>query len=143
MSPLPSAGTDSATGSCWTHSGGRTGWLPAETAGLWRKRRKTPASGRTKKEVKPQLGQKLQGVVRRSLPRWTHVFVGPVWREHGLLAVVEAGVVGVLALYPSLHELLPVSTKHSVSPAGRRRRGGGGGVLTVTRLAETSQAVFP
>ena len=46
--------------------------------------------------------------------KWrTHVFVRAVWREHGLLGVVEAGVVRVVALYPSLHKLLPVSTKHT------------------------------
>lgn len=43
----------------------------------------------------------------------THFFVGPVRREHGLLAVVEARVVRVVAVQPPLHELLPVSTKHA------------------------------
>lgn len=44
----------------------------------------------------------------------SYVFVGSVRREHGLWAVVEAGLVRVVALYPSLHKLLPVSTKHPV-----------------------------
>lgn len=43
----------------------------------------------------------------------TYVFVIAVRREHGLLAVVEAGVVRVVTLYASLHKLLPVSTKHA------------------------------
>lgn len=42
----------------------------------------------------------------------THIFVCAVRREHGLLGVVEAGVVRVVALYAPLHKLLPVSTKH-------------------------------
>lgn len=49
----------------------------------------------------------------------THVFVGPVRREHGLLAVVEARVVRVVTVQP-LHELLPVSTKHAASPEEKK-----------------------
>lgn len=43
----------------------------------------------------------------------THIFVWTVWREHGLLGVIKAGVVRIVALNASLHKLLPVSTKHT------------------------------
>lgn len=53
----------------------------------------------------------------------THVFVRTVRREHGLLAVVETGVVRVVTLYPSLHKLLPVSTKHAACHLGNKTTG--------------------
>lgn len=49
-----------------------------------------------------------------------------MWREHGLLGVIEAGVICVVALYAPLHKLLPVSTKHSVCHLRRQE------TLTVT-----------
>lgn len=43
-----------------------------------------------------------------------------MWREHGLLGEVEAGLVRVVALYPTLHKLLPVSTKHAACHLGNQ-----------------------